>query len=97
LIQRLAVLGLSVFSTLAIAQQTVPNNPSAPPQTATTTVQDSTDPPPMTKSEIKAQRKRQKQEEKSARAHAKAEKDHSDALKQDNKSTDAAEKARAPQ
>jgi hypothetical protein len=51
----------------------------------------------MTKSEIKAQRKRQKQEEKSARAHAKAEKDHSDALKQDNKSTDAAEKARAPQ
>jgi hypothetical protein len=58
-IQRLVVLslGLSVFSTLAIAQQTEPGNP--PPATSqtttTTTVQDTTTPAPMTKREMKAQ------------------------------------------
>lgn len=55
-----------------------------------------TDPAPMTKREIKAQRKRQKQEEKSANANAKARKYEAKALQQDNKSTDAAEKAHAP-
>ena len=44
----------------------------------------------MTKGEMKAQRKRQKLEEQSAKAHAKAQKDKADALKQENKSTDAA-------
>lgn len=55
-----------------------------------------TDPAPMTKREIRAQRKRQKQEEKSANANAKARKYDAKALEQDNKSTDAAEKAHAP-
>jgi hypothetical protein len=51
----------------------------------------------MTKREMKAQRKRQKQEENSAVAHAKSQKDEANALKQENKSTDAAEKANVPQ
>lgn len=98
-IQRLAVVGLSFFSTLALAQQTAPVNsaPVTSQTTTTTTVQDSTDPVPMTKSEMKAQRKRQKQEEKAARANAKVAKDQSDVIKQENKSTDATEKANAPQ
>jgi hypothetical protein len=51
----------------------------------------------MTRSEIRAQRRRQRQDEKAARANAKAAKDQSDLLKQQNKSTDATEKANAPQ
>ncbi len=78
--------------------------------TTTTTVQDNSapqavrdsalpvyaDPAPLTKREMRAQRKRQKQLEKSADADAKARKYDAKALKQDNKSTDAAEKANAP-
>jgi hypothetical protein len=66
---------------------------------------------PMTKSEMKAQKKQQKQQEKAANASAKAQKDEAkgekndakadkdraDALKQEHKSTDAAEKANTPQ
>jgi type IV secretory pathway VirB10-like protein len=103
-VQRLAIVGLSFFSTLALAQQTAPGNPppeTPPPGTTqtitTTTAQDSPDPVPMTKSQIRAQRKRQKQDEKAARANAKAAKDQSDLLKQQNKSTDATEKANAPE
>ena len=85
-----------MLSTIAIAQQTA--TPPAAPETTTTTttVQDAPDAPPMTKREIKAQRIRQKQQEKAARAHAKAEKDRAAALKQDNKSTDATEKSQEP-
>jgi len=123
--QRLAVLSLSVFSALAIVQQTAPSDPP-PAASQTTTTTTTTNPPsaqttltnppvvssqtttnpvedlivapvPMTKSEIKAQRKRQKLLEKAADAHVKAQKDNADALKQENKSTDATEKANAPQ
>ena len=103
-IQRLAIVGLSLVSTFAIAQQTAPVNqpPATPPPgtsqtTTTTTVQDSPDPIPMTKSEMKAQRRRQKQQEKAARANAKIASDQSDMVKQQNKATDATEKANAPQ
>jgi hypothetical protein len=51
----------------------------------------------MTKHEMRAQRKRQKLEEKSADAHAKSQKSEANALKQENKSTNAAEKANLPQ
>jgi hypothetical protein len=101
-IQRLAVLGLSVFSIAAMAQEPVPGNPPAvtSQSTTTTTVQDSISPippAPMTKREMKAQRKRQKLEEKSADAQAKSSKATANALKQENKSTNAAEKANASQ
>lgn len=130
-IQRLALLALMAFSTVAIAQQTPPSNPP-PPQpgsqttTTTTTTQDSAAPgsqhdqdtvapapihdrsldapTPLTKRELKDQRRRQKQTEKSAGAHAdaekhsaKADKENAKAMKQENKSEDAAEKANAPQ
>ena len=125
--QRLAVLVLSVFSALAIVQQTAPTDPP-PANSQTTTTTTTTNPPsaqttptnspsvssqtttnpvedlivapapvPMTKSEIKAQRRRQKLLEKAADAHVKAQKDNADALKQENKSTDATEKANSPQ
>ena len=100
-IQRFAILGFTVLSSIAFAQQTAPSN--GPPVTSqtTTTTNPSTEvpvaPAPMTKKEMKAQRKRQKQQEKSANAHAKAEKYHAKALGQDHKSTNAAEQANAPQ
>lgn len=110
-IQRNAVLAISVFSTFAIAQTLAiaqqnqqPNNPPVPSQTTNTppAVRDSaapalTEPAPMTKREMRAQRKRQKQVEKAADANAKARKYDAKALKQDNKSTNAAEKANNPQ
>ena len=123
--QRLAVLVLSVFSALAIVQQTAPTDPP-PANSQTTTTTTTTNPPsaqtaptnspsvssqtttnpvedlivapvPMTKKEMKDQRRRQKLQEKAADAHVKAQKDNADALKQENKSTDATEKANAPQ
>ena len=102
-IQRFAILGFTVLSSIAFAQQTAPNNgpPVTSQTTTTTTTNPSTEAPvaptPMTKKEMKAQRKRQKQQEKSANAHAKAEKYHAKALGQDHKSTNAAEQANAPQ
>jgi hypothetical protein len=106
-LQRLAVLslGLSVFSTLAIGQEPAPSNP--PPATTqtttTTTVQDTPAPVPMTKRELKEQRRRQKLQEKAANADAKAHKDSAKAdkndakaLKQEDKSTDATEKSNSP-
>jgi hypothetical protein len=83
-------------STVAPAPATILQDSSAPDTNA-----------PMTKGEMKDQRKQQKQEEKSADANAKAQKDHAkaqkneakatkddaNALKQEHKSTDAAEKA----
>jgi hypothetical protein len=105
--QRIAVLSLAlgVFATLAFALQSTPDSqPPVVSQTTTTTVPDSNPPVPMTKSEMKAQRRRQKLEEKSASADAKAQKsaakaqkNNADALKQQNKSTDATEKANNPQ
>jgi len=103
---------LAIAQTPTPQQDQQPNNPPVPSQTTTTTttVQDNsapravrdsampvyTDPAPMTKREMRAQRKRQKQLEKSADADAKARKYDAKALKQDNKSTDAAEKANNP-
>lgn len=52
---------------------------------------------PMTKRDLKDQKKEQKYDEKSARENAKAQKDNTKALKHQDKSTDAAEKANSPQ
>ena len=65
--------------------------------------QDSAVTPPMTKQEMKAQKKQHKLEEKAAVAHAKADKEsakaaahNAEALKQENKATEATTKMNSP-
>jgi len=72
----------------ANAQQTAP--PPPPDQTAP--VQDPAA-VPLTKDQMKEQRKMQKQDEKAAREKAKADKAQASEMKHEDKSADAAEKA----
>lgn len=64
------------------------------PGTAITTTEPAA---PLSKKELKAQRRQQKNQQKAADQEAKAQKDQADALKHQNKATDAAQKANAPQ
>jgi hypothetical protein len=90
---------VAIFSALSVTSQ---QQPTETQSTTTTTSTTSTAPPPdasypMTKQEMKAQRKQQKHEEKAAKARAKAAKADSKSTKEHDKATDEQEKAARPQ
>jgi uncharacterized protein YaiL (DUF2058 family) len=94
------VLGaVAIFSALSVTSQ---QQPTETQSTTTTTSTTSTAPPPdasypMTKQEMKAQRKQQKHEEKAAKARERAAKADSKSKQEHDKATDEQEKAARPQ
>jgi hypothetical protein len=81
----------------ASAQQAQPPSSTTTSTTPDGTQTTTTTTSPMTKGELKAQRKQQKEQEKSAKDNAKASKDNAKAVKSQDKATDAQEKAQQPQ
>ena len=94
----LAVAALLATGLPSYAQQTTtPQAPTASTLPETTPGQTGTPTAPMTKSELKAQHKQQKQEEKAANANAKAAKSSAKAKKDADKAQQQQEKAVQPQ
>jgi len=94
---------LVLFGAVASGAQTTTQTTRPVPITSQTPLTDqnttttTTTLTPLTKSEMKAQRKQQKHEERAAKANSKAAKDQADAIKQRNKSVQESEKATVPQ
>jgi hypothetical protein len=95
---QLLAVGALAFAIAASGEQVPPvSQPLSAQASPTQVVTPASTAPPMTKSEMKAQRKQQKHQEKSAKANAKAQKDQSKALKQQDKAVDEQEKAAKPE
>jgi hypothetical protein len=90
--QTMAVIGLASLATMTIAQQSEPTPGSVTPPPAQST---QTDGAPLTKSEMKEQKKQQKHQEKAAKEQAKAQKSNADALKHADKAKDEQEKVQS--
>jgi len=87
----LAVSAQTPAGSVPVTSQT-PVTPNGATTTTTTTSTAPAADAPLSKGELKSQRKQQKREEKSAKANAKAAKDNAKALKAQDKATDAVEK-----
>ncbi len=94
----LSIAALALAATLAIEAQQPASTPdrTQTPSTANNGQTPDAPPAPMTKSDIKAQRKIQKHEEKAAKANAKAAKRQSQAKQAQDKAQQEQEKAVAP-